>query len=270
MTTIVSGFASSNNCFSKNIENYCKWGIKLLKINVPKIIFAEENMYEKIKSYENEYTHIILYDKKESYLNSYIINSEHHLSNFNKLSSKDTLEYMFIMCNKTEWMKKAIEINYFNTNQFMWIDFGIRKVCNGDKKNNNDDDDDDYDEPFNQTIMNTQNKAYSNVRIGSIWNPYIDYNFDKENIYVNNIYCNNISWNVYKKIFWFFAGGVFGGNKDVLLQFSDKMKEMCIKIITEKQTLMWEVNIWYIIFLENKELFDCYQCNHSISIIQNY
>jgi len=33
---------------------------------------------------------------------------------------------------------------------------------------------------------------------------------------------------------------------------------------------MWEVNIWYIIYNENKHLFDIYKCNHDNSIIENY
>ena len=48
------------------------------------------------------------------------------------------------------------------------------------------------------------------------------------------------------------------------------MKEKCLQIIQEKQSLMWEVNIWYLIYLENKELFDEYKCDHNESLITNY
>ena len=48
------------------------------------------------------------------------------------------------------------------------------------------------------------------------------------------------------------------------------MKEKCIKIIEEKNTIIWEVNIWYLIYLDNKDLFDCYLCNHDETIINNY
>ena len=33
---------------------------------------------------------------------------------------------------------------------------------------------------------------------------------------------------------------------------------------------MWEVNIWYLVYKENKELFDNYYCNHNNTIIDNY
>ena len=48
------------------------------------------------------------------------------------------------------------------------------------------------------------------------------------------------------------------------------MKEKCLHIIEEKKTLTWEVNIWYMIFQENKELFNSYLCDHNISILENY
>ena len=66
MTTIVSGFLSKcNENAHRSIDQYYEHGIKLLKINVPKIIFVDELMYDKIKSSENEDTKIILYDKNE-------------------------------------------------------------------------------------------------------------------------------------------------------------------------------------------------------------
>jgi hypothetical protein len=240
MTTIVSGFLSNSNTH-RSIDTYYELGIQLLKINVPKIIFVDELMYAKINSYANDFTKIILYDKTASYLYPYI--NAQCLTNFktnSPNSSKDTMDYMFTICNKTEWLKKAIELNYFNSTQFVWIDFGISHVITSDVN-------------LKKYILNLQNKSFSNVRIASIWN-------------IN--YLHNI--NIYEDVAWYFAGGVFGGNKDYVLLFVEKMKTQCLKIINEKQTLMWEVNVWYLIYQENKELFDCYMCDHNDSIIDNY
>jgi hypothetical protein len=240
MTTIVSGFLSNIN-INHNIEYYYELGIKLLNINVPKILFVDDIMYEKLKSFTNECTKIVLYDPNKSYLRPYVNTT--CLTNFKTKSTnpnKDTMEYMFTICNKTEWLKAAIELNYFNTTQFVWIDLAIRKVIS-------------TDELLNNYILDLQNKSYSNVRIASIWDVNRDYNI-----------------NIYTDIAWYFAGGVFGGDKEQLLLFAEKMKIYCLKIIAEKQTIMLEVNVWYLIYLENKELFDCYQCDHNDSIISNY
>ena len=40
--------------------------------------------------------------------------------------------------------------------------------------------------------------------------------------------------------------------------------------MTTKNTIMWEVNVWYLIYNENKLLFDIYDCDHTDSIIDNY
>ena len=75
---------------------------------------------------------------------------------------------------------------------------------------------------------------------------------------------------MYTNVAWYFAGSVFGGDKSKLLAFAEKMKTQCMKIITERQTLIWEVNIWHLIYNESPELFDCYQCDHNDSVIENY
>jgi len=40
----------------------------------------------------------------------------------------DTIEYMKIMNTKPEWLKRAAELNVYNTDLFAWIDFGLAHV----------------------------------------------------------------------------------------------------------------------------------------------
>ena len=69
---------------------------------------------------------------------------------------------------------------------------------------------------------------------------------------------------------WYFVGGIFGGNINSLIKFADLMKSKCIDIITSKNTLMWEVNVWYLIYKENKVLFNTYGCCIDKKMIDNY
>jgi hypothetical protein len=48
------------------------------------------------------------------------------------------------------------------------------------------------------------------------------------------------------------------------------MKKKCIDYISEKKSFIWEVNLWYLIYLENKDLFNFYNCDHDLSLITNY
>jgi len=243
MNTIVSAFVSNiNNRDDITLKKYYELGKLLLKSTVTKIIFVDETMFNLINllDYDISNTNIVKIEKKNIYLYEYI----NSLSQFNLNTDnpkKDTIEYIITQCNKTEWVKSAIELNTFNTNNFIWVDFGIRYIFNCS------------DEEFIEKINKLKYKVYKNVRIGNIWNLQNSYNI-----------------NIYKDIAWYFAGGIFGGNKESLLHFSNKIKEKCIDIILKKNTLMWEVNIWYLIYIENKEIFDNYSCNHNNSIIDNY
>jgi hypothetical protein len=248
MTTIVSAFISNMNTRNdRKLDTYLDLGSLLLKTNIPKIIFIDNEIYDIIKHYENENTKIILFNKQDIYLYQYLNSLQDTFSLDTDFPSKDTLDFIFTMCNKTEWIKNAIELNLFNTENFIWVDFGIRHVfkCN--------------DEEFIKKIENLSNKIYNELRVGTIWNLNIDY----------NLYYN---LDIYKKISWYFAGGVFGGNKEELLKFSDETKKMCVKTINERQNLMWEVNIWYLVFKNNNNFikYSFYKCDHNDSIIDNY
>jgi hypothetical protein len=246
MTTIVSAFINNNVKSVRSMDEYVELGIPLLKSNIPKVIFVDEIVYEKIKKYENDNTKIILYDKSESYLYQYINNE--HLSKYSLYTIMDgsvpydTIEYHFIQCNKTEWVKKAIDANSFNTDNFVWLDFGIRHVWQGG------------DEHFIKTVESIGSKNYNDkIRIASIWDVNITFRFF-----------------IFTHVLWYFAGGVFGGNAKSLLAFSQKMRDKCVEIILKENTIMWEVNIWYLIYKENPDMFLCYYGSHDNTIIENY
>jgi hypothetical protein len=243
MTTLVSGFLTNvNQKVDCNIDNFVNLGILFLKAKIPKIIFVDEVMYEKIKSHENEYSKIILINKTDYELYQYM--NHDVLTNFSLNTdnpAKDTIEFMFTMCNKTEWIRQAIDLNFFNTEQFVWVDFGIRHVFRCD------------DETYISILESFHDKKYDNIRIGTIWDLQSMYNY-----------------NICRDITWYFAGGVFGGNKEQLLRFANLVKEKCLLVISYEKTIMWEVNIWYLIYLENNDLFQTYHCGHDDTIILNY
>jgi hypothetical protein len=248
-STLVSAFiANANYRQDRNIENYINYGKKLLECPINKIIFFDETVIDLLpKQYINEKTIIIPIKKEASYLYDYKskITDFHLNTNF---PEKDTLEYMFTMCNKTEHIRNAIVLNPFKSSQFIWVDFGINHIF----KNTS-------EECFTNCITNLREKAFDKIRIGSIWTPTL-----------HDMIFKNFNTNVYKDILWFFAGGVFGGPANTLLKFADLTKQQCIKVIEDKHTLMWEVNIWYKVFLDNQEMFSLYACDHNPSIIENY
>ena len=129
MSTIVSAFVSNvNERYSDSLKRYYEHGRILMKSKTPKVIFVDEIMFDLIgNEYDKTNTVIIKINKTDSYLYNYTS----YLTNFQLNStdhSKDTIEFMFTMCNKTEWVKRAIYLNYFKTDNFIWVDFGIKHI----------------------------------------------------------------------------------------------------------------------------------------------
>ena len=240
MTTIVSAFMSNINSY-READKYVEYGKKLLTIDTSKVIFLEKPIYDQY--FSNDIfpkTHFVFVEKSDNYLYEQIEN----ITQFEVVTTnpgKDTLEYMFVQCNKTEWVKQAIELDPFNTEQFMWIDFGIYHMINS--------------EDFAECIYKMTQQKYDKIRIASVWRKFGRTSYNE---------------NPYHNIIWHFAGSVFGGNKDKLLRFAHLTKDMCVRTILEKNTIMWEVNIWYLIYHENPDLFDLYDCEHDRTMIAGY
>ena len=156
---------------------------------------------------------------------------------------KDSVEYMMTMCHKTEFVRKAIQMNLFNSSQFIWMDIGIKHMITCS------------DEDFSKKILRLKDVEYipDHVRIPSIWNPD-----------------NNYLVDIYRDVSWYFAGSMFGGNIKALTLFADETKTTCLKIIKEKKQLMWEINIWYIIYKKDRWKFLYYFSKHDNSILDNY
>lgn len=244
MATIVTAFMTNvNNIEFRSHEKYIELGKKLLMQSIPTICFLEKNIYDQY--FRKQVSHFPLtifkmFEKTENYLYE-------HESKLNPLElctdnpTKDTVGYMFLQCHKTEWVKMAIDENPFNTSDFIWIDFGIFHMIKDNMC-------------FASSLKKLSKKRFDKIRIASCIDP--------------NLQCNNV--NVYKQILWFFAGSIFGGNKESLIEFSRLMKRICIDMINDKKHIMWEVNIWYLLFQQHPKLFSPYNSNHDLSILENY
>jgi hypothetical protein len=235
MITLVSAFVYLGKDKSfKTFDEYFSNGIKLLKLDIPKVIFMDKSIIGSFYEYQNLVTIILPTSLDGLYLSDYAF--ENDVISTNK--EKDTPDYFRIQCNKTEWVREAINRADFKSGNYIWIDFGIFHILK---------------EPeflFENIVSSNYN---SSIRIGSIWD-------------ISVLPCDDL----YHKIQWYFAGGIFGGSPDTLLKFADLVKEKCLDIIYHKHTLMWEVNIWYLVYLQNKNMFNIYRANHDNTLIQKY
>ena len=134
-TTIVSCYFKINSKHS--YSNYDKWMKNMLKnIETQMIIFCDKDSKNKIIKYREdniENTHIITMDLEQFHTYKWwSLWNKHHQIDPEKSIHNPKL-YM-IWAEKISFIKKAIYLNPFNTDFFMWCDIG----CFRNRKNKND------------------------------------------------------------------------------------------------------------------------------------
>ena len=212
-TTIVTAFISNSNNH-RGLDTYLELGTKLLVQPIPTVCFIEKDIYYNYfhdKAHHFPQTIFRLFENTDNY----IYTRKGEMSSFNPITDnpgKDTKEYMSIQCHKTEWVRMAIELDPFHTEQFIWVDFGIFHIINDENK-------------FGLSLQEMVRKPYQGVRIANCWD--LSRESDESTLL--------------QKIQWYFAGGIFGGDKENLLTFAQLMKTAVNKIITNKKSLTWEV-----------------------------
>lgn len=262
-TIIVSTFLININSRTDNqIQKYIELGKKLISVPVNKLIFIDESLFEEFKDYRNDvHTQIVFMQKEIFYLYEY----KDQIKNFELETTdptKDTLDYIFTMCHKTEYIRQAIHL-CGEDKHYVWLDFGINHIMTC------------TDEEFVNKIIRLSEQRYNKVRVGAIWGFELKFkNVDPSNDEIWNFDTSitdlEYKHNMYKSIFWGMAGGVIGGDSASLKKLADLVKEKCIQIITERKKLMWETNVWYMVYVENKDLFDLYLCDHNNTLIDEY
>ena len=243
MTTIVTAFITNiNENIHRDYDTYLTYGKKMLQMDVPCVCFVESHMYRKhflpcLKDFPR--TYFFMFEKHDNYLYEYIDQvTDYNLHSDNP--AKDTIEYMFLQCHKTEFLRQVAEINPFQTTNVTWIDFGIYHMIQNDTL-------------FTQGIHHVSQQSYPNIRVASCIHP-------SEPCYTD----------IYRFVVWFFAGSIIGGNNEIIKSFAACMRQKCISIIQEKHHIMWEINIWYMLYSECASWYNPYIANHDLSILQNY
>jgi hypothetical protein len=169
--------------------------------------------------------------------------------------AKDTLAYMIVQCQKSEWVSIAASMEpladlSIAAKEYVWVDFGVSHMFKGQtdimqielyKMRNR----------VNRRLL--QSGESDKVLFARCWDPNHPYSGD-----------------IYKDINWSFAGSVFGGSERTINEFAKKMREKCFQILRERNTIMWEINVWLLIYFDVPELFALYPSDHSDIIFKNY
>ena len=205
---------------NRDWNDYLRWFEKTLQVKCPFIIFTEEEIKPFIlEQRKNLLTHVIttkledvplfsLKDKIQDILDS----SEYQekMSDVDRVECKDSL-YSVIQYSKFKWLKKASELNPFDSKYFFWLDAGASRFL-----------EDSY-------YQNSYPSQESLDQLDLIDNTFLlQYNFD---YYTDLINCKSLS----KKYFFdnrsFICGSMFGGNIEAINSIDNEMDKIMSMMI---------------------------------------
>jgi len=243
MATIVTGFIDLNEYdptkrpSTKSREFYQKNAERLLKLPHNKIVFLEQKSIDTYKQFVCSNTTIIPFEKEDLFFWKYREEILQCTLPAHRQPDKDTHDYMMVQLQKTDWVKRAIELNPYGSSQFIWMDMGLFWVVKDESV-------------FETAVRHAVSKVYNKVRIAGAWNL-------------------NFPVIIYDRVAWYFLGGIFGGSSQELLQFDESVKASVMKIMRQGHWV-WEVNAWVCAFLEHRDLFSTYIADHNATMIQEY
>lgn len=226
----------------KDMNLYFDLSKELLQLDLPLVIFCESESNEKIKDLRgNLPLQIINIPFEEiTYYNEYLKSIERLYNRYivrGRNPVKDTILYHLLTYLKLYFMKKAIKKNYFDSEKFIFIDFGISHVA----QNLND-------------IYKWIDDIPDKIKLMEI-NPY----FPEE----GTPYEYFMSYNHHS-----YAGGLMTGSGDYFIKFSEYFR-IFLKEMFENNMLILEEDLYALIVNKHPEIFVLYYGDYT-GIISNY
>lgn len=244
LVTALYNINRENNGDGRTFDQYLSWFSQTLQIPSPMVIFVPNDLISfVIKHRKNLPTQIISQELENIpyyFLNNKIQNilkSEKYISNIkspNRVECKNSL-YNVIIFSKFQWVKNAIEKNYFNTKLFMWMDAGLSRF-------------------FDKEDLNKPYPSLNGIE------AMID-NLDKVIIQTSMSYYPDLVYadKCTESYFWdartWVMGGLWGGGSDPLIKFCDIMDEILQKKMLSNGIINNEQNAMAYTYKNNPNLF---------------
>ena len=237
-TTFVTALIDLNESRpdGKALNNYLNHFQNLADTNLPLHVFISSSFEEKFKqrysNYKNIFYEILNLEDLDVYKE--LLDVEFSRPSVIVENTKQTTNYNKMNNSKIEFVKRAIDKNNFNNEQYAWIDFGIDYVIK-DKQT--------YKHLINIKLSSKE------IIIPTIW--------DRSKQRADDF--NHINWR--------FACGFFIGKKEPLIDFYNLYRKEFKNIIIDKKVLPCEGSIWSYLEEFHSLKFNGYKANHDDTIL---
>ena len=228
--TFVSAFLNFNDLSDNDVyEKYISYFRKLANTGIPIALFMDKR-YQHLEFSNN--VKIIKYIDSDDIQFSKLTSDKKMVLPAHRNTQKDTEKYMNFMNNKIFFVQESIELNIFNTHHFAWVDFRLFHIFKNEELVNH---------KLNE--ISKKNLPENYVCFPGAWGKMNDM-------------LNNINWR--------FLGGFFIIDKNNLGRLIDIFSKY---IRDNNLPLLWEVNYWALIEMNNLFDFGWYLGDHNESII---
>lgn len=244
--TLVTCFYNINrdnwDAYSRPIEKYFINAGNVLNKKNPIVIFTTENYVNKCIEIRKKtdihliYTKIIIlpfeellyYDKMETIRDIQKKNIHNIPNNSQNCPEFCIPEYIIVINNKTNFLKKVVDQNFYNSQIFQWVDFGFHENL---YHFNND--------FFNETYFSNIFYKKDKIKISSFLNP-------------TKIHDKKLFYNSHYETV---AAGLIGGDKNAIYTLYSLCKDE-FEYLLNNQLMNQEQYIYYYLLCENTDLFD--------------
>lgn len=221
VTYVTGFFLLKTDGGKKHKYNYLEKSIKTLSISKNMYIFISSDIYDHVYNIRKnlnllDKTKIVIIDEKNLYMIQHYNKINENI--INNWKPYDNPYYIMCVATRNNYVKSAIEDNYFKTNYFIWVDFGLNHIVNI---------------PDNFHLHINQNYK---IRIG----------------WVARVHRNNFVFN-HETL----AGGLYGGHYKALLNFFELHDKWFIRLMNRGLNINNDKVLFYM-FEEYPELFDVY------------
>ena len=196
---------------------------KLFSSNIPLIFYTDSFYFDRITAIAPSHVKVIHYELYETVTYKRMLSNQYSLPSIHN-PTKDTNVYMALMNAKTEFLGKAIRDGHITTPYVGYIDSGIAYIFH------------DIAGCF-ERIRTTPLDGLQKILMPGCWNPsYVPIMFST---------IESLS----EQVCWIFAGGIFLGPIDKILEFEARHSEALGRFL-EAGRIVWEVNVWaYVEFM---------------------
>jgi hypothetical protein len=252
MATIVTGYFKLEKSKASH-DTYRKWMQNMLAIKNPMVIFCDEHNIEFIRELRKdniENTRIILTNFRDFYSYRYInVFFQHQQFDIEVNRGHNTYLYM-VWAEKSNFLKRAIELNPFSSDYFLWVDIGC------------------FRKPNTKFLHWPNPKRITEIPKDKVLLLSV-YPFTEQELSIKN--CIELPNFQFKDRI---GAPIFGGGKDILLTWHKKFYEMLEYFIISGRFIGKDQSIMNSVYLLNKNMCELVTwkqpCNDIWFYLQDY